>query len=122
VYEGWDYNVPADATDVIGLWDENADAYARWTRVGQQEFVHLYHDAPEHTVVAWSEQGFLADLARRYFEFLDWHDEAAARQRYVAFTEYIGFRHAAELETYMAEDSHTTDFFAEFSSLFGRLP
>ncbi len=122
VEEIWDYNVPVDASDVIGLWGDNADVCARWTRAGQHEFVNLYHDDPEHTVVAWSEQGLLADLARRYFEFLGWHDEAASRTRYEAFCEYIGFRHAAALESYMAVDSHTTDFFAEFRSLFGRLP
>ena len=55
---------------MIGLWQENADAYARWTRAGQQEFVRLYHDEPQHTLVAWTEQGLLAELARGYFEFL----------------------------------------------------
>ena len=122
VDEVWDYNVPADATDVIGLWNENSDAYARWTRAGQQEFVNLYHDDPEHTVVAWSEQGLLAELARRYFEFLGWHDETECRTRYEAFCESIGFRHAAALDSYMVLDSHMPDFFAEFQSLFGRLP
>jgi hypothetical protein len=69
VYEGWDYYVPPNASNVIGLWDSNADAYARWLRGGYQEFVRLYHDDPEHTVVAWTEQGLLAELTRQYFEF-----------------------------------------------------
>ena len=122
VYEGWDYNVPEDAADVVGLWDENADAFARWTRGGQQEFVHLYHDDPEYTLIAWTEQGLLAELARRYFEFLDWHAEATDRRRYLAFCEYIGFRHAAALESFLAVESHPGDFHAEFLSRFGRLP
>lgn len=122
VYEGWDYYVPPDASGVIGLWDQNADAYARWERGGLREFVKLYHDDPEHTVVAWTEQGLLAELARQYFEFLDWHDEPEDRLRYDRFTEYIGFRHSAELFTYLAVESHeTTDFQEEFRSLFGRL-
>mgnify|MGYP000095740096 CR=1 FL=1 len=121
ISEVWEYSVPADATDVIGLWDENADVYVRWTRGGQQEFVQLYHDDPEFTVVAWTEQGLLAELARRYYEFLDWNDEVVCRKQFEAFTEYIGFRHSAALESYMAVDSDTTDFFAEFRSLFGRL-
>jgi hypothetical protein len=122
VYEGWDYYVPPDADEVIGLWDQNADAYARWERGGQQEFVMLYHDDPQHTVVAWTEQGLLAELARQYFEFLNWHDEAADRLRYDRFAEYIAFRHSAELFAYLAVESHaTTDFHGEFRSLFGRL-
>lgn len=121
VYEGWDYNVPTDATDVIGLWDENADVFARWARDGRQEFVQLRHDDPDHTVVAWTEQGLLAELARQYFEFLDWHDVVADRRRYLAFADYTGFRHAAALESYLARDSHATDFHAEFRSLFGRV-
>ncbi len=122
VDEWWDYNIPANAADVVGLWDTNADAYARWTRAGQQEFVLLYHDGPEHTVVAWSEQGMLAELARQYFEFLDGHDEAADRRRYETFTAYIGFRHARLLESYLAVDAHVADFHEEFRSRFGRLP
>jgi hypothetical protein len=122
VYEGWDYYVPPNAGRVIGLWDENADAYARWERSGQQEFVKLYHDDPEYTVVAWTEQGLLADLARKYFEFLNWHDEATDSVRYDRFAGYIGFRHSAELFKYLAAESHpTTDFLGEFRSLFGRL-
>jgi hypothetical protein len=121
IHEQWDYNVPADASDVVGLWDENADATVRWTRGGQTEYVHLYHDEPEHSVVAWSEQGVLAELARRYFEFLDWHDEEADRRKYEAFAQYIGFRHAAALEAYLVVDSPTTDFLGDFRSRFGRL-
>jgi hypothetical protein len=122
VYEGWDYQVPPGAGGVIGLWEQNADAYARWERGGQQEFVELYHDDPAHAVVAWTEQGLLAELTRQYFESLDWHDEAGDRLRYDRFTEYIGFRHSAELISYLAVESHpTTEFHEEFRSLFGRL-
>ena len=122
VWAGWDYYVPADAADVVGLWDENADAYARWVRGGSQEFVHLHHDDPEHTVVAWTEQGLLAELARQYAESLDWHDEDQDRRRYEAFCEYIGFRHAAAVDSFLAAGSHAGDFHADFRLRFGRLP
>ena len=72
-------------------------------------------------VVAWTEQGLLAELARQYFELLSWHDAAAYRLRYNGFVDYIGFRHSAELFTYLAVESHaTTDFQGELRSLFGR--
>jgi hypothetical protein len=121
VSETWDYNVPPDAREVVGLWDQNADAYARWVRNGATEFVLLHHDDPDYTLVAGTEQGLLAELARQYFEFLDWHDEAEAGRRFTAFTEYIGFRHGAALEQYLVADSDTADFHAEFRSLFGHL-
>ena len=119
VYEGWDYNVPPTATDVVGLWDENADATVRWDRDGQREFVKLYHDDPAITVVAWTEQGLLADLARRYSESLDWHDEESDRRRFAEFVRYIGFRHGHDLDAYLAVESHDAD---DFRSRFGRLP
>lgn len=121
VSEIWDYNVPPDARDVIGLWDQNADAYVRWIRNGVIEFVVLHHDDPDYTLVAWTEQGLLAELTRQDFEFLDWHDETECRRWFAAFSEYIGFRHATALERYMATDSDTVDFHGEFRSLFGHL-
>lgn len=122
IQEGWEYAIPADAVNVVGLWDENADAFARWTRGGELEFVQLYHDDSDHALIAWTEQGLLADLARRYYEFLNWHDEAGDRARYLAFCDYIGFQHAAALDAFLATGSQTEDFHVAFRSRFGRLP
>lgn len=117
----WDFYVPPEAEAVIGLWDLNADAYCRWQRGGAQEFVHLYHDEPDHTLVAWTEQGLLAELVRQYHEMLDWHDEAACLLAVQGCANYAGFRHTDRLIEYLATDSDITDFHEEFRSLFGRL-
>jgi hypothetical protein len=117
----WDYYIPPGAEDVLGLWDENADAYCRWMRAGLQEFVVLHHDDPEHTLVAWTEQGLLAELVRQYHEHLDWQNEASCLEQVRAFADYVGFRHTDRLVAYLASDSDTTDFLGEFRALFGSL-
>ncbi len=68
VHCNWEYDVPADASNVIGLWDENSDPVVRWQRNGVIEFVWLFHDDPGIDVVATSEQGLLADLFLKYHE------------------------------------------------------
>jgi hypothetical protein len=117
----WDYYLPPGVEEVLGLWDQNADAYARWRRGGVQEFIILHHDDPDPTLVAWTEQGLLADLVRQYHEMLDWHDEAECLQHVQAFAEYVGFRHTDRLVGYLATESETSDFIGEFRSVFGRL-
>lgn len=117
----WDYYIPPGTKDVLGLWDENADAVCRWVRYGVQEFIVLHHDDPEHTLVAWTEQGLLAELVRNYHEHLDWHDEAHDLEQVRAFANYVGFHHTERLVNYMQTDSETTDFLTEFRNLFGSL-
>jgi hypothetical protein len=118
---GWDYYIPPGAEEVLGLWDQNADAYCRWRRRGVREFVVLHHDEPEHTLVAWTEQGLLAELVRQFHEMLDWADEAACLGQVRACADYVGFRHTDRLLDYLATDSETTDFLGEFRALFGSL-
>src|SRR5690242_19774285 len=117
----WDFYIPSDADDVLGLWDDNADAYARWRRGGVTEYVLLYHDEPDHRLVARTEQGLLAELVRRYHDMLDWHDERASDRKVRAFADYVGFRHTDRLLDYLASDSGAGDFYEEFRSLFGNL-
>lgn len=93
----WDYWSPDEVANVVGLWDENADPYCRWTRRGTIEFVHIYHDEPGFRVVAESEQGILAYLFEEYYEFVDWHNESEACQEVRKFGDYIGFKGTGEL-------------------------
>jgi hypothetical protein len=86
----WDYYLPPGVEDVIGLWDQNADAYTRWRRAGVQEFIVLHHDAPYYTFVAWTEQGLLAELVRQYHEMLDWHDEGDCLGKVQTFANLSG--------------------------------
>jgi hypothetical protein len=118
----WDYFIPPGVQDVVGLWDDNADAFVRWKRGGEIEYVLLAHDDPEPVLVAHTEQGLLADLTRRYHEMLDWSDEEAAEELVRQCAEYIGFRHVEPLLDYLAESGDETgDFAEEFRGEFGSL-
>ena len=117
----WDYFVPPDASDVIALWESNSDACTRWMRQGEPEFVRLHHDDAKHTLVAWTEQGLLADLVRRYHEILDGQDEAADRELVRRFSDYVGFEHTTMLVDYMLADDESTGDREEFRQVFGRL-
>lgn len=92
---GWDYHVPPGVEDVVGLWEDNADAYCRWRRRGRVEFVLLFHDDPEHELLAWTEQGLLAHLVRQYLEVYDGPEGGE-----LAFVRYLGFRHMDKLEAF----------------------
>ncbi|MEZ6138729.1 MAG: hypothetical protein R3C53_27910 [Pirellulaceae bacterium] len=35
----WDYYIPDGVTNIVPLWDSNADSYVRWTRDGNTEYV-----------------------------------------------------------------------------------
>jgi hypothetical protein len=85
------YWVPEGVDNVIGLWDENADPFCRWIRNGTIEFVQIYHDETGFQVVANTEQGLLACLFEKYYEFLDWRAEDKAYQAAREFGTYIGF-------------------------------
>jgi hypothetical protein len=95
----WDYFVPSGASNIVPLWDENADAIVRWNRDGRTEFVKLYHDDPEWRLIAVSEQGAMCELWRGWIEFKD-SDEECRR-----FAEAIGFRRWEE-----ALKLHDTDY------------
>jgi hypothetical protein len=118
---GWDYAIPSGVDNVVGLWDRNADAYCRWIRHGRREFVLLYHDDPNYEVVAYSEQGLLAQLVRSYHESLNWSDESACEELVRGFADYVGFRYVNELLMYLETPQGTTDFHAAFLAVFGSL-
>ena len=101
----WDYFVPEGVSEVVPLWDDNADSYVRWIRDGRREYVHLYHDDPNWTLIAKSEQGIMAKLWQGWVEFQD-TDEDCQR-----FADAIGFRHCqAGLRILQQEtDSETID-------------
>ncbi len=95
----WDYVVPDDVTDVVPLWDTNADAFVRWKRKGVTEYVWLIHDDPDWILVAKSEQGIMAKLWQNWIEFQDSDDDDARR-----FAEAIGFHHHVDGLRILATD------------------
>jgi hypothetical protein len=95
----WDYFVPSNASEVVPLWDQNADSYVRWKRNGRTEFVRLYHDDPEWRLVAVSEQGVMCELWQSWVEFQDDENDECRR-----FAEAIGFRHWEEALRLMESD------------------
>lgn len=86
----WDYSIPDGVTDVVPLWDVNADSLVRWNRNGRTEYVWLFHDDPNWTLIATSEQGIMARLWQDWIEFQDSDSEARR------FADAIGFRHCDE--------------------------
>ena len=97
----WDYFIPADATDIVPLWDSNADSFVRWTRAGTIEYVWLFHDDPKWILIARSEQGVMAELWQQWAEFQE-SDEECLR-----FADAIGFRYAEEGLKIIEKDSDT---------------
>lgn len=87
----WDYFIPEGVSEVVPLWDCNADSLVRWKRDGQVEYVWLFHDDPKWIHVARSEQGIMAKLWQEWVEFQDATDEECR-----LFAEAIGFRHWKE--------------------------
>ncbi|MGF1733661.1 hypothetical protein [Photobacterium kasasachensis] len=79
-------NVPDDVSEVTPLFDRNSDPIVRWIRNGEIEYVWLFHDDPNWSLVARHEQGVLAYLYRLLTEFLP--DEECA-----SFAMKIGFEH-----------------------------
>lgn len=86
----WDYFIPEDVSDIVPLWDVNADSYVRWRRNGHIEYVMLYHDDPNWSHEAISEQGAMSILWTSWSEFQEEDDEC------LRFAEAIGFQHAVE--------------------------
>jgi hypothetical protein len=64
----WLYATPDDVTDVYPLWNRDAEQCVLWIKNGERQFVWQYHDDPEHSVIARSEQGLLADLFITLYE------------------------------------------------------
>ena len=91
----------ADATDIVPLWDSNADSFVRWTRAGTIEYVWLFHDDPKWILIARSEQGVMAELWQQWAEFQE-SDEECLR-----FADAIGFRYAEEGLKIIENDSDT---------------
>ena len=119
----WDYYIPADASNVIGLWDVNADPVCRWQRNGVVEFVWLFHDSDDVEVVATSEQALLGKL------FLDYHemesdpstdpDEMDRKMR--RFGSYIGFEGTEPLLRLLNEYPGDEKFDQEYAALLASL-
>lgn len=95
----WDYYIPTGVTNIVPLWDSNADSFVRWSRDGNIEFVWLFHDDPNWILLARSEQGIMAKLWQEWAEF---QDSDAECQR---FADAIGFRHCNEGLKIIEKDS-----------------
>jgi hypothetical protein len=72
------------------LWDVNADSYVRWKRNGKIEYVWLFHDDPEWSLVAVSEQGIIAEL------WTSWVESFEDEEEFKNFAHAIGFKHYKE--------------------------
>jgi hypothetical protein len=94
----WDYFIPEGATAVVPLWSSGEDGYCRWVRHGREEYVCLSHESPEWWLIAYSEQGILAELYRQYFELWQWDDEGEDQKKCDAFSAYIGLAHQQEAD------------------------
>lgn len=86
----WDYFIPEGVTDVVPLWDCNADSYVRWERDGAVEYVLLFHDDPEWALIARSEQGIIAHL------WQSWVGSCEEEEEFRKFAEALGFLHYKE--------------------------
>ncbi len=86
----WDYYIPEGVTNIVPLWDSNADSYVRWERDGVIEYVWLFHDDPNWILIAKSEQGVMAALWSSWSEFQESDDECRR------FADAIGFKYAEE--------------------------
>jgi hypothetical protein len=94
----WDYFIPENVTEVVPLWDENADSFVRWNRGGITEYVWLFHDDPNWTLIAKSEQGIMAKLWQNWIEFQDSEEECHR------FANAIGFRYCDQGLTLLDTD------------------
>lgn len=86
----WDYWIPSGVSDIVPLWDSNADSFVRWSRNGVTEYVWLFHDDPNWVLIAKSEQGVMARLWQYWAEFQESDDECRR------FADAIGFRYCEE--------------------------
>jgi hypothetical protein len=98
-----DYFIPDEVTDIVPLWDSNADSFVRWNRDGITEYVWLFHDNPNWTLIARSEQGIMAKLWQGWAEFQETDDECRR------FADAIGFRYCDEGLAIWEEDGDTIE-------------
>lgn len=70
----WDYAIPETVTSVVPLWGANADSFVRWERDGVTEFVWLFHDSSEYSLITYSEQVIMAKLYQSLTEFMEEDD------------------------------------------------
>jgi hypothetical protein len=112
----WDYFIPEEAVDVVPLWSSNADGYLRWIRHGRTEFVFVSHECQDWWIVAYSEQGVLADLYHRYSESFQWVDEKIDQAKCDAFAVYIGFTLQEEADRLLV------GFYDHFESWIKKVP
>jgi hypothetical protein len=119
----FEFRPPADATDVIALWEENADPTCMWQRNGVTEFACMYHDDPGHHVVTTSLQRLLAELFMRYHELesLDSDNPDKLRDLMVRMGSYIGFRGAERLFDMLEAYEDEEPFDAQLDALIREL-
>ncbi len=107
---GWVCFVPEDVSAVYPLWTCNANVTALWIRRGKWEFVELYHDDPETTVLARSEQGLLATLFLSLLEAEDWKDPKQSLGRLRKLAKVAGFRYLDDLNEWHDGSGSAVDF------------
>ena len=119
----FDFDVPDDASNVTGLWTENADPTIMWDRAGKREFVRMYHDDAGFHLVADTLQQLLADVFMRYHELesLDAPDEPEFRRLMCDMGAYIGFRGSNELFDLLTNFTDDTAFDTDLAALLGKL-
>lgn len=81
----WDYFIPENVTDIVPLWDSNANSFVRWNRSGKIEYVWLFHDDPEWSLIANSEQGIIAKL------WETWVGSFEDEEEFKKFADALGF-------------------------------
>lgn len=99
----WDYFIPEGVTNVVPLWDSNADSFVRWNRDAVTEYVWLFHDDPNWALIAHSEQGIMSKLWESWAEFQESDDECHR------FADAIGFRYCDKGLAIWDEASETID-------------
>jgi hypothetical protein len=115
-YGGWPSHVPEDVTAVYPLWSCNGDLTVVWIRAGHREFVRLYHDDPDVTLLARSEQGLLAKLFLPLMEGLSWNDAtevAASEKKLVEASATLNFKYIGEFIELYARSGDDPDGYTE---------
>jgi len=116
-HSGWACFVPKDVSGVYPLWTSSSDVTALWMRRGRIEFVWLYHDDPEATFLARTEQGLLLNLFLALVESDDWTDPAQSLRRLENLADVAGFRHLSELIEWHDRNGGAADFGEQWERL-----
>jgi hypothetical protein len=93
----WDYFIPDGVSNIVPLWDVNADSFVRWERKEVTEFVWLFHDNPNCSLIAYTEQGIMAKLYQSLTEFME-EDECRK------IGNAMGFKYVDDAENILKEN------------------